>query len=172
MSAQLCQLSSRGTGVCATEFTLHGVLSTSLISTEKYGTAQTLKLMAQPISQTSFWYLPVGFSVPFWETDGATELQIRMPEMNCLTMLPQISGQRCDRWGCHLVYFLQHNHKEQDGLRGLNSPSWVNAFSGITQEWLPKECQTSTREREGMHMAQPHHQHGANGSELPRLWDS
>lgn len=51
---------------------LHGALWTPSIFTEgEYAKAPVPKLTPQPISQTSFWLLHVGFSVPFWERDGA-----------------------------------------------------------------------------------------------------
>lgn len=142
---------------------LHGALWTSLIFTEEeYAKAAVPKLTPQQISQTSLWVLHV--SVPFSERDGATEPQReRVPEMDFLTLVPQFSAQRCDRLGCHLVYFLQHNHSS-----GMGSLGWTHhesvCFRASHRSCCPKNAKHPLP-GEVMPMARPHNQCSYQGYE-------
>lgn len=58
------------------------------------------------------------FLFPSQKGMGQRSYRERVPEMDFLTLVPQFSAQRCDRLGCHLVYFLQHNHSSGMGSLG------------------------------------------------------
>lgn len=141
---------------------LQGAPWTPLIFTEgEYAKAPVPKLTPQPISQTSFWLLHIGFSVPFWERDGTMEQQIeRMPEMDFLTGLPQFSARRCDRLGCHPVYFLRHNHSSGMGWTRRESVCLWASHSSC----CPKNAKHPLL-GEVMPMARPHNQCSYQGRE-------
>lgn len=168
-----CQPSWAHTGLLQTplctahpQHHLHRALWTSLIFTEgEYAKAPVPKLTPQLISQTSFRLLHVGFSLPFWERDGTMEQQIeRMPEMDFLTGVPQFSAQRCDRLGCHPVYFLQHNHSSGMGWTHHESVClWASHRS-----CCPKNAKHPFL-GEAMPVAQPHNQCSYQGYETAQI---